>query len=182
MAQVNKITTSTFNTMHGELVLGSFNDKLCLCDWKYRTNRERIDQRVQSFFNAQYEEGKSEVVEKTIEELKEYFVGQLEKFTVPIALAGSPFQMKVWNQLLAIPYGKTTSYSQLSFVLKNSKGIRAVANANGANAISIIVPCHRVIGADGSMTGYAGGIKTKKNILIMEGALNGKQIDLFPLF
>ena len=97
---------------------------------------------------------------------------------MPLLLAGTRFQISVWEELQNIPYGTTCSYISLSRKLKNEKAIRAVASANGANAISIIVPCHRIIGADGSMTGYAGGIKAKKKLLEHEGVNlhNGQQL------
>jgi len=92
---------------------------------------------------------------------------------------GSDFQKTVWEKLLTIPYGKTTSYLELSRMLGDEKAIRAVATANGANAISIIVPCHRVIGSDGSLTGYAGGLNAKQKLLQLEGMNFGEQLELF---
>ena len=89
-------------------------------------------------------------------------------------MVGSPFQQEVWNELLKIPFGETESYLGLSKRLNNEKAIRAVAGANGANAISIIIPCHRIIGEKGDLTGYAGGIETKKKLLQLEN------VNLFP--
>jgi len=94
-------------------------------------------------------------------------------------LVGSDFQKQVWNELLKIRFGQTLSYLELSRNLGNEKAIRAVASANGANAISILVPCHRVIGSDGSLTGYAGGLGANKKLLELEGALKSDQLDLF---
>ena len=92
---------------------------------------------------------------------------------------GSDFQKRVWQELLKIPYGSTASYLTLSQKLGNEKAIRAVASANGANAISIFIPCHRVIGSDGNLTGYAGGIHTKKKLLELESDSANEQLELF---
>jgi methylated-DNA-[protein]-cysteine S-methyltransferase len=101
-------------------------------------------------------------------ELDEYFAGRLRKFTTPLAFEGTPFQNQVWNELTRIPYGETISYLELANRIKNPKAVRAVGMANGANPIAIIVPCHRVIGSNGSLTGFGGGIPTKRALLELE--------------
>jgi methylated-DNA-[protein]-cysteine S-methyltransferase len=101
-------------------------------------------------------------------QIDEYFNGKRKIFDLPLDLQGTDFQKRVWSELLKIPFGKTISYKELSIRLGNIKAIRAVAAANGANPVSIIVPCHRVIGSDGSMTGYAGGLWRKKWLLEFE--------------
>ncbi|MFZ4542415.1 MAG: methylated-DNA--[protein]-cysteine S-methyltransferase [Saprospiraceae bacterium] len=112
---------------------------------------------------------------KTIEEqLEEYFNGNREAFDIPIQMQGTSFQKEVWSNLQEIPYGKTISYLQLAKNLQNEKAIRAVGSANGKNKFAIIVPCHRVIGADGSLTGYAGGLWRKKWLLEHERKISGK--------
>ena len=103
-------------------------------------------------------------------QLNEYFQKKRKIFDLPIDLKGTEFQKKVWNELLKIPFGKTISYKELSLKLGDIKAIRAVAAANGANPVSIIVPCHRVIGSDGSLTGYAGGLWRKKWLLEHESS------------
>jgi len=100
-----------------------------------------------------------------VAQLKEYFNGNRERFDLKLHLIGTKFQKKVWNELLTIPYGKTKSYQQIANQLGDPKVIRAAASANGKNPISIIIPCHRVIGSDGSLTGYAGGLHRKKWLL-----------------
>ena len=102
------------------------------------------------------------------EQLQKYFHGQLQEFDLKLNPQGTDFQKKVWNKLLEISYGKTTSYLELSRELGDEKAIRAVASANGKNPLWIIVPCHRVIGSDGSLTGYAGGLHRKKWLLELE--------------
>ncbi|UOX91500.1 methylated-DNA--[protein]-cysteine S-methyltransferase [Amycolatopsis sp. FBCC-B4732] len=105
-------------------------------------------------------------------ELKEYFAGQRERFELPLAFVGTPFQRSVWAQLREIPYGTTTSYGELADRLGNPGASRAVGLANGKNPIGIIVPCHRVVGSTGSLTGYGGGLERKRYLLDFErGAL-----------
>lgn len=101
-------------------------------------------------------------------QLTEYFEGKRKNFDLPLSPEGTPFQKKVWQQLQSIPYGTTTSYQQMAHQLGNPKVIRAAASANGKNPIAIIIPCHRVIGSDGSLTGYAGGLHRKKWLLAHE--------------
>ncbi len=101
-------------------------------------------------------------------ELDEYFAGRRTAFTTPLVFAGTPFQNQVWQQLCKIPYGETISYLELARRIENPKAVRAVGMANGANPIAIIVPCHRVIGSNGSLTGFGGGIPTKRALLELE--------------
>jgi methylated-DNA-[protein]-cysteine S-methyltransferase len=105
---------------------------------------------------------------EVIRQLQAYFRGELKEFNVPLAMEGTEFQLRVWNELRAIPYGETISYAQLAGRVGNPKAVRAVGLANGSNPIPIIVPCHRVIGSDGSLTGFGGGLSTKKKLLDLE--------------
>ena len=118
-----------------------------------------------------------EVLEDAVYQLREYFEGERENFNLQLNPQGTTFQQSVWQGLLEVPYGKTMSYLQLSKNLGNVKAIRAVAAANGKNPLWIIVPCHRVIGSDGSLTGYAGGLHRKKWLLAHENPV--KQQSLF---
>lgn len=113
--------------------------------------------------------------EAVIAQLDEYFAGNRTSFTVPIALHGTEFQLRVWALLRAIPYGETRSYAELADELGNPSAIRALAAANGRNPVSILVPCHRVIGSDGSLVGYAGGLERKRLLLELEGAIPAAQ-------
>lgn len=113
------------------------------------------------------------ILNEAIKQLEEYFAGARKEFNLPIKQPGSAFQQEVWRQLLTIPYGKTISYGQQSRIMKNPLGIRAIASANGKNALWIVVPCHRVIGSDGSLTGYAGGIWRKRWLLDHEARVAG---------
>jgi len=164
------IHTEFYSTPYGELILGSYNDQLCLCDWRYRKRREGIDRRIESGLMANFIESGSLVIEETKAQLLRYFHGKRKEFNLPLLLVGTEFQKLVWNSLIEIPYGKTLSYAGLSRKLGDEKAIRAVARANGDNALSIIIPCHRILGSDGSLTGYAGGLRTKQKLLQLENA------------
>ncbi|MGW0840667.1 methylated-DNA--[protein]-cysteine S-methyltransferase [Streptomyces sp. NPDC002787] len=107
------------------------------------------------------------------EQLKAYFAGELKEFTLELRLQGTPFQRTVWEQLTRIPYGETRSYGELADALGNPKASRAVGLANGRNPVGIIVPCHRVVGSDGSLTGYGGGVERKQRLLDFERGEQG---------
>jgi len=108
------------------------------------------------------------ILSQAARELEEYFNGRRERFGVPLEIDGTPFQKRVWNQLLQIPYGTTYSYRELATLIQNEKAIRAVGTANGKNALCIVVPCHRVIASDGSLGGYSGGLERKASLLQLE--------------
>lgn len=111
---------------------------------------------------------RSALTEKAISQLKEYFCGTRKSFDLPLEMKGTDFQKKVWSALCRIPYGETRSYKDIAEEIGKPKAVRAVGGANNKNRFMIIVPCHRVIGADGSLTGYAGGIDVKKKLLKLE--------------
>lgn len=175
----NSIIITNFSTPVGELILGSFEGKLCVADWRYRKMRAAIDSRIQKGLNANFVKGTSPIIELTKKQLNEYFVQERKEFTIPLLFLGTTFQKNVWSQLTEIPFGETKSYLELSKQLDNVKAVRAVASANGANAISIIVPCHRIIGSGGKLVGYAGGLKVKEKLLNIEEALHTDQLSLF---
>jgi methylated-DNA-[protein]-cysteine S-methyltransferase len=112
-------------------------------------------------------------------QLREYFLGKRRTFALPLAPHGSAFEQQVWTQLLAVPYGATTSYGAIAAGLGLINGAPAVGRANGANPIPIVIPCHRVIGSDGELTGYGGGLPLKRALLELEGALSPPQARLF---
>lgn len=114
------------------------------------------------------EEGLTALLERTSRQLEEYFAGKRKQFDLPLSLRGTEFQRQVWAALRDIPYGETRSYGQIAQAVGRPKAVRAVGMANHRNPISIIVPCHRVVGADGSLTGYGGGLENKKFLLALE--------------
>lgn len=111
------------------------------------------------------------ITQQAVRELTEYFQGKRQHFDVPLAAQGTEFQQSVWHALTQIPFGQTTSYQDIAQVIGNPKGMRAVGAANGRNPIPIIVPCHRVIGRNGNLTGFSGGLDKKEWLLKHEGAL-----------
>lgn len=174
-----KIQIQYFKTKVGELILGTFDGQLCICDFRYRKMRNGVDKRIMKALNADFEEAESEVLNTAKKQLDAYFEGTRTTFDLPKRLIGSDFQKSVWNALCTIPYGEKRSYLELSHQLGNVKAIRAVAAANGANALAIIIPCHRVVGSDGKLVGYAGGLKAKQHLLNLESSKSEYKIDLF---
>ncbi|WP_291585056.1 methylated-DNA--[protein]-cysteine S-methyltransferase [Bacteroides sp.] len=160
-----------YQSICGKLILGSFEEKLCMCDWMNEERRAIIDKRLQNTLHAKYEIGNSEIITEAMAQLDEYFSRKRTTFDIPLAFIGTDFQKAVWNELLNIPYRTTISYTKLSQRLNNPKAIRAVAAANGANPISIFVPCHRVIGSNHKLTGYGGGLAAKKILLELEAGI-----------
>jgi methylated-DNA-[protein]-cysteine S-methyltransferase len=176
---LNKINTTIYKSPVGELLLGSHGDDLCIADWLHRRMRSVIDARIRTALNAEFIEQSSPVLQETIRQLDAYFYEGSTEFDIPIQLVGTSFQQKVWTALNTISYGKTETYLGLSKKLGNEKAIRAVATANGANALAIIIPCHRIIGSDGSLVGYAGGLSAKKKLLALENPDREQQLELF---
>ncbi|MCD4818061.1 MAG: methylated-DNA--[protein]-cysteine S-methyltransferase [Candidatus Cloacimonetes bacterium] len=165
---MNKIHIKYLKTTVGELILGSYENMLCLTDWRYRKMRDTIDSRIKKGLNAEYLENDSEIIRKTETQINEFLKKERKEFDIDLLLVGTEFQKKVWKELMKIPFGTTKTYLDLSRNLGNEKAVRAVASANGANAIAIIVPCHRIIGSNGTLVGYAGGLSSKKRLIELE--------------
>ncbi|MFC0875073.1 methylated-DNA--[protein]-cysteine S-methyltransferase [Saccharicrinis sp. FJH2] len=174
------ISVSYYRSPFGELILGSFDGDLCLCDWRYRKMRQAVDERIKAGLRAEFKTEETPVIKATIQQLEAYFEGKRKDFEIPVRFVGSDFQKRVWNASLNIPFGETITYLDLAKSLGDEKSIRAAASANGANAISIIVPCHRVVGQNGKLTGYAGGLDTKRRLLLLES--KGLHKNELPLF
>ncbi len=163
-----QINISYHKTKIGELIIGSFNNQLCLLDFRYRKMRNTVDNRLKKQLNAEFIEQQDEIIEQAKQQIDEYLIGTRKDFDIPLLLMGTDFQKQVWHELLNIDYGETIAYSQLATRINNPKAVRAVGTANGANAIALIVPCHRVIANDGSLGGYGGGLAVKKRLLQIE--------------
>ncbi len=170
---VNRIGIQYFSTPWGELILGAFEGRLCLCDWRDRRNRDSVDARICKRLEARYEVNDSPLLRQARDQLRQYFDGERRSFDLPLLLAGSEFQQTVWRALMQIPCGETVSYLELAESIADRNSVRAVASANGANALSIFIPCHRVIGSDGRLVGYAGGLEAKAALLGLELAPGG---------
>ena len=169
-----------YDSPFGALILGIYQNKLCLCDWLYRKKRKEIDERIQSALSSEYVEESHDLFAVVSHQLREYFSRDRISFDIPLLFTGTAFQQEVWKALMTIPYGHTISYLELATSLNKKSAIRAIASANGSNSLAIVIPCHRVIGSDGSLTGYAGGLKAKRNLLILEGVkMPSQQLSLF---
>ncbi len=155
----------------GTMIACAGKDGICMLEFSDRKALPTELKQISKYFNANIIQGNNPHFDKLEQELAEYFEGTRKDFAVPISPVGTNFQKKVWEILRQIPYGTTRSYQDQARILGNPKSVRAVANANGLNKISIIIPCHRVIGTDGKLTGYGGGIWRKQKLLELEQAI-----------
>lgn len=165
---MNKVSIQYFDAPCGRLILGSYDGCLCLCDWLGGRRRERIDARIRRLLRADFVVQPSAVTSRAAAQLDEYFNGKRAVFHLPLLMLGTEFQKRVWQCLCSIPYGTTLSYSAEAARMGRRSAVRAVANANGANPMSVIVPCHRVVGSNGALTGYGGGMEIKRFLLDLE--------------
>jgi AraC family transcriptional regulator of adaptative response/methylated-DNA-[protein]-cysteine methyltransferase len=157
----------------GPMLAGATEKAVCLLEFADRRMLELQLRRIRKHFGAFFLAASNPILELLETELEAYFDGKLQHFTVPIAFPGSEFQQAVWRMLLRIPYGNTISYKDLALELKAPRSVRAVARANGDNRIAILIPCHRVIGNNGDLTGYGGGLWRKQRLLEMETKARG---------
>jgi AraC family transcriptional regulator of adaptative response/methylated-DNA-[protein]-cysteine methyltransferase len=164
----NVINIMRIETPIGPMYAGGTGKGICMLDFTDRRMLETEFKELSNYLDAVILPGENKHFSLLKKELDEYFNGKLKSFTVPIDAPGTEFQKKVWSVLRGIPYGKTISYKGQAEKLKNPAAVRAVANANGHNRISIMIPCHRVIGEDGSLTGYGGGLWRKQWLLDFE--------------
>lgn len=165
------VTLKRLETPLGTMVACATLEGICMLEFSDRKALPTELKQISSFFNATIVQGENPHFLVLEQELEEYFKGELKDFTVPLAPVGTDFQKKVWEVLRSIPYGTTRTYQEQANILGNGKAVRAVANANGLNKISIIIPCHRVIGSDGKLTGYGGGIWRKQKLLELEKSI-----------
>jgi methylated-DNA-[protein]-cysteine S-methyltransferase len=159
IAEAGTISCATIESPVGPLLLAADYSGLRRLEFVNGRKPAQPDPRWQE--NAQY-------LREAIRQLRAYFAGELETFDIPLAPAGTPFQLTVWKHLCDIPYGETISYGELARRVGNPNASRAVGLANGSNPIAIVVPCHRVIGSNGKLTGYGGGLPIKEKLLALE--------------
>ena len=152
----------------GTMVACATDKGVCLLEFSDRKGLETELKQLAKYHNANIVQGQNKYFEQLKEELDAYFEGRLKEFNVPLDISGTDFQKQVWQALVEIPYGTTSSYLRQAEVLGKPSSVRAVANANGMNKIAIIIPCHRVVGSDGSLTGYAGGLWRKRKLIDLE--------------
>jgi O-6-methylguanine DNA methyltransferase len=162
------ITIERIETPIGPMYACATEKGICMLEFTDRRMLETELKELVTHLNAVILPGENSFITKLRQELTEYFGKARKSFTVPLHTPGTEFQQAVWHKLQKIPYGTTVSYKQQARALHKPEAVRAVANANGRNRISIVIPCHRVIGEDGSLTGYGGGLPRKKWLLDFE--------------
>ncbi|WP_428243967.1 methylated-DNA--[protein]-cysteine S-methyltransferase [Gynuella sp.] len=166
------IIYNTLETPLGEAWIASSDAGICLLEFTDRYSEASQVQRLSKLFKCEVSKDHHPLISQAQLQLEQYFSGHRKEFDLPLDLAGTDFQRRVWHALTTIPYGITRSYLEQARTVSNDKAVRAVAKANGDNPVSIIVPCHRVIGSDGSLTGYGGGLWRKKRLLELEGCIS----------
>jgi AraC family transcriptional regulator of adaptative response/methylated-DNA-[protein]-cysteine methyltransferase len=165
------IHQKTIQTPLGEMIACAVDEGICLLEFTDRKNIEKQFKSLSKALNAEITEKEHKHFKQLENELNEYFEGKRSSFEVPLFIKGTEFQEKVWQLLREIPMGEIRTYKQQSEKLGNLKAIRAVGTANGINKIAILIPCHRVIGSNGELVGYAGGIWRKQKLLELEKAI-----------
>jgi AraC family transcriptional regulator of adaptative response/methylated-DNA-[protein]-cysteine methyltransferase len=172
------IKITNIDTPLGEMVAGATDEGVCLLEFTDRRMLPTEYKDLTRLLKTTYEDGENKHLKTLRKQLKEYFKGTRKEFSVPLVTPGTEFQRSVWKELQNIQFGTTRSYQEQALALNRGDSVRAVANANGMNRISIVIPCHRVIGSDGRLTGYGGGLKRKRWLLDHEKKYSGKAIDL----
>ena len=159
------------------MIAGAVDHGICLLEFSDRRMLNTEYRDLERYFKTSVHEEENDYFMPLRKQLKEYFEGSRKEFSLPLVTPGTLFQQAVWKELLNIPFGSTRSYLEQAEALNRPDSVRAVANANGMNRISIIIPCHRVIGSDGHLTGYGGGLKRKQWLLDHESKYSGKPFD-----
>ncbi|MDQ2866866.1 MAG: methylated-DNA--[protein]-cysteine S-methyltransferase [Verrucomicrobiota bacterium] len=162
------IRMTMLETPLGPMVAAANDEGVCLLEFADRRGLDASYEKMRKIFRVPVLPGEKDALKKLRAELAAYFAGTLRRFTVPLFVRGTEFQKKVWRELKKIPHGETVSYEQIAERVGNYRAVRAVARANGTNRISIIIPCHRVIGKDGGLSGYGGGVWRKRLLLDLE--------------
>ena len=155
----------------GPMIAGATPKGVCFLEWHDRGGTDRIKARVEKRYQMPVEPGDNEHLTQLERELTEYFASERREFDVVLDVKGTPFEDRVWEQLLAIPCGQTRSYGEIAGTLGKPGASRAVGRANGANYVSIVIPCHRVIDSNGNLHGYGGGLWRKKRLLELEAGV-----------
>lgn len=168
------ILISRLTTPIGPMLVCATAEGICLLEFTSRKMLETEFEDLQKRLKSPILTGENEHIHQLKRELTEYFDGKRQNFEVALHQVGTDFQQKVWEELLTIPYGTTTSYQQQANAMGRETAVRAIASANGCNKIAIVIPCHRVIGSDGSLTGYAGGLERKQWLLDFERSVAAK--------
>jgi AraC family transcriptional regulator of adaptative response/methylated-DNA-[protein]-cysteine methyltransferase len=166
-ATVIKVHRTT--TPLGPMLVGATDEALCLLEFVDRRMLPAQIERIRKKLKGVFVPGTNAVIDETARQIQQYFCGERTDFDLPLELCGTDFQREVWHALDEIEYGGTRSYADVARALGRDAAMRAVGRANGMNALAIVIPCHRVVGADGKLTGYGGGLWRKKRLLDLEG-------------
>jgi len=175
---VVQVATTEIGTPIGAMIAAASETHLLLFEFPHRRMIDTQFERVRRALDCEPAPGDPPVVAMLRSQLDEYFAGRRREFTVPLHTPGTPFQMRVWAELQRIPCGTTTTYARVAEAIGQPNAVRAVARANGDNRIAIIIPCHRVIGSNGELVGYGGGLSRKRKLLDLEG--RAEVLSLFP--
>jgi AraC family transcriptional regulator of adaptative response/methylated-DNA-[protein]-cysteine methyltransferase len=163
------LSTTRIETPLGTMIAAATDRGVCMLEYADSRHLEPESRQLAAAFGVAPAEGESRLLDTLRRQLDEYFAGERREFDIPLDPVGTPFQKEVWEALRRIPYGRTITYGEQAAIIGRPRAVRAVAGANGRNKISIVLPCHRVIGTDGSLTGYGGGVERKKKLLELEG-------------
>ena len=172
------IKTTKIDTPLGEMIGAATDEGVCLLEFSDRWTLAKEFKNLTRLLNTPIEEGDNPHLKALSIQLNEYFNGSRKEFTIPLVTPGTEFQKSAWKELLKIPFGTTISYMEQAVSLNRPDSVRAIANANGMNRVSILIPCHRVVGTDGQLKGYTGGLKRKRWLLFHEKKYSGKAVDL----
>ncbi len=172
------ITIKHIDTPLGKMRAGAFEDALCLLEFDEKNRIKMQEERLHKLYSCDLVESEHTLIDELSLQLEAYFSGERKVFDLPLDIRGGTFRQRIWELLLTIPYGQTISYLELSEMYGDKKAIRAVGTANGANRIAIVVPCHRVIGKNGSLVGYGGELWRKKKLLDLESQYVGRGLQL----
>lgn len=166
------IAAKSIETPLGTMIAAATDSGICSLEFSDCRMLDHNYKQICKRFDLPILPGTNKLLDELQSELHSYFKGLLKYFTVPLQMVGTPFQERAWNELLKIPYGKTISYEEQARRMGNANAVRAVGRANGMNLINILIPCHRVVGKDGQLTGYGGGLWRKRLLLELERAGN----------
>lgn len=168
---IHSLRSSTLSTPMGDMVAIADEEALYLLDFASDPGLESKMRKLQKETNQTISPGKTAILDQIEEELKNYFLSKGAPFSTPFVLIGTPFQQQVWSAVKHVPLGETRSYAEIAKNIGNPKAVRAVGSANGANLLTIVIPCHRIIGSHGQLGGYASGLCRKKRLLDHEAKL-----------
>jgi AraC family transcriptional regulator of adaptative response/methylated-DNA-[protein]-cysteine methyltransferase len=167
-AQASTLVVTQLDSPIGPMFAVASRDGVCLLEFADRLSIATQAASVRNLFQGEIVPGTNRHTDRLVRELERYFDGKLTRFTVPLAIAGTPFQRKVWDALLAIPMGSTRTYGEIARELGCARAPRAVGRANGSNRLAILIPCHRLVQRGGSLCGYGGGLWRKDHLLNLE--------------